>query len=149
MVESPQVREQFVVRAEYTSIFGNVKVVQVTRPGGEEPFLVLLQDGLVQNRVTLHGVSLSPYTHILHALARGFVPTARQALMLGLGAGIVPRHLKRDGLDVSVVEINTDALRAATAFFHFDAQGIDLHTGDARTFVRRCRSAFEVHRITY
>ncbi|HEY7491243.1 MAG TPA: fused MFS/spermidine synthase, partial [Candidatus Tectomicrobia bacterium] len=144
LVEAPRVRERFVIKAEYTSIFGNIKVVQVALPGGEEPFLVLLQDGLVQNRVTPHGVSLSSYTHVLSALAHGFVPTARQALVLGLGAGIVPRHLKRDGMDVSVVEINPDALRAATAFFHFDPRGINLHVGDARTFVRRCVAAFDV-----
>jgi hypothetical protein len=144
MVELSQGGERFVIKAEYTSVFGNVKVVQVAPPGGGEPSLVLLQDGLIQNRATMHGVSLSPYTYVLDALARGFAPAARQALVLGLGAGIVPRHLKRDGVDVAVVEINTDALRAATAFFHFEARGIDLYVEDARTFVRRCRSAFDV-----
>lgn len=135
----------FDVRAEYTSVFGNVKVVEIRPHDGKDlPILAYIQDGLVQNRTTLDGVSVSMYTHVLQALAHAFAPDAKKAVVLGLGAGIVPRHFKQDGLAVSVVEINTDALSAATQFFSFDPDGIAMHWEDARTFVRRCQNAHDI-----
>lgn len=136
---------EFDVRAEYTSIFGNVKVVEIRpRIGTDISILAYIQDGLIQNRTTLDGVSVSMYTHVLQALAHAFAPDAKKAVVLGLGAGIVPRHFKHDGLAVSVVEINADALKAATQFFRFDPNGIALHWEDARTFVRRCRNTHDI-----
>ena len=136
---------EFVIRAEYTSMFGNVKVVQIQpRSGQGAPILAYIQDGLVQNRATLDGVSLSMYTHVLDSLAHAFVPNARAAMVLGLGAGIVPRDLKGDGLDVDVVDINPDALSAATEYFHFDPEGISVRFEDARTFVRRCKRWYDI-----
>ncbi len=41
-------------------------------------------------------VSLSPYTYVLESLAHAFVPNSRAAVVLGLGAGMVPRDLKDD-----------------------------------------------------
>ncbi len=136
---------EFTVQAEYTSMFGNVKVVQIgSRNGLGEPFLAYVQDGLLQNRATLDGVSLSPYTHILDALAHAYVPDARSAVVLGLGAGIVPRDFKGDGLDVDVVDINPDAVTAATEFFGFDQKDISIRIEDARNFVRRCAEKYDL-----
>ena len=45
---------------------------------------------------------------------------------------------------MSVVEINPKALKAATTNFGFDRSGIQFHLEDARTFVRRCKNAFDV-----
>jgi predicted membrane-bound spermidine synthase len=133
------------VRAEYTSMFGNVKVVQLQpRDGRGIPMLAYVQDGLLQNRTTLDGVSLSLYTHVLESLTHAFAAEARAAVVLGLGAGIVPRDLKDDGLRVDVVEINPDSLRAATEYFRFDPQEISVRLEDARTFVRRCRQEYDV-----
>ena len=136
---------EFKVRAEYTSIFGNVKVVQIgPRSGKGEPMLVYLQDGLIQNRATLEGRSLSMYTYVLDSLAHAYVPDSRTALVLGLGAGIVPRDFKDDGLIVDVVDINPDSLRVAKEFFQFDPEGIDVRFEDARTFVRRCKRPYDI-----
>lgn len=143
MAESAHIQSRFVIRAEYTSIFGNVKVVQVAADD-EEPFLALLQDGLMQNRTTLQGTSLSPYTYALDTLARGFAPSVRQALVLGLGAGSVPGSLARDGVQVTVVEINPLIPQVAAQFFAFRPQNIRLHIEDARTFVHRCHATFDV-----
>ncbi|MCH7486750.1 MAG: fused MFS/spermidine synthase [Proteobacteria bacterium] len=135
----------FHVRAEYTSMFGNIKVVEAHRKDGTGVAQkIFLQDGLVQNRTDLDDVSLSMYTYALESLGHAFVPGARDALVLGLGAGIVPRNLKRDGIDVSVVEINARTLTAAEEHFGFDADGIAILQEDARTFVGRCESSFDV-----
>jgi predicted membrane-bound spermidine synthase len=133
------------VRAEYPSVFGSLKVVDLRVPeGAAAPMRLLVQDGLIQNRTTLDGVSLSPYTYVLEALARAFHPEAREALVLGLGAGIVPRGLRQAGLRVTVVEINAAALRAARDFFGFLPDALEVRLGDARTVVRDCRGAFDL-----
>ena len=131
--------------AEYGSVFGNVKVVELRpRAGDNPPVLVYVQDGLVQNRAMADGTSLSSFTHVLERLARAYRPKARTALMLGLGAGIVARDLRAAGLEIDAVEINPDALVAAQRFFHFDPAGITVHLADARTFVRRCRRRYDI-----
>lgn len=133
------------VVGEYSSIFGNIKVVELGPPGGGiRPIKGYIQDGIMQNRTTRQGVSASLYTYVLQSLALGFVPGARSGLVLGLGAGIVPRDFKRAGMAVSVVEINPDSLRAARDHFGFQAADFTLHIQDARTFVRGCRQAFDV-----
>ncbi|MCZ6862110.1 MAG: fused MFS/spermidine synthase [Alphaproteobacteria bacterium] len=136
---------EFRIRGEYTSVFGNVKAVELRpRQEGLLPMFAYIQDGLIQNRVSLDGRSLSPYTYVLEYLSEMFVAEKRDALVLGLGAGFVPRNMKKRGLNVSVVEINSDALKAATEFFGFDPDGMEIHLEDARTFVRRCDSQYDV-----
>ena len=135
----------FQVRAEYSSIYGNLKVVDVFLPGDpENPTRFLVQDGLIQNRATLQHESMSMYTYVLDYLARSFEPDARTALVLGLGAGMVPRHLRDRGLQVSVVEINKDTLQAATDYFGFSQDDFKMYWQDARTFARRCPKKFDV-----
>ena len=135
----------FIVRAEYGSMFGDVKVVEI-RPHDARliPQLAYVQDGLIQNRTTLNGVSLLLYTYMLQKLAGAFAPAAREALVLGLGAGIVPTALARRGLAVSIVDINADALHAAEDHFGFAPQGMSLRWEDARTFVGRCREGYGI-----
>jgi len=136
---------RFQVVGEYTSVFGNVKVVEIrTRDPRDAPVRAYLQDGVVQNRTTFDNASVSMYTHVLDRLAGYFVPEARSALVLGLGAGIVPGDFRRRGLKVTVVEINPDGLAAAVEHFGFKPADFDVRIEDARTFVRRCRPAYDV-----
>ncbi len=135
----------FKIKAEYTSVFGNIKVVEVTRnnaPGSLEKYF--LQDGLVQNRTDSNNKSISMYTYVLESLVHAYAPKARDVVVLGLGAGVVPRHFKADGKRVSVVEINSAALTAASDNFGFNKQGIQVYLEDARTFIRNCNQAYDV-----
>jgi predicted membrane-bound spermidine synthase len=136
---------RFQVMAEYTSVFGNVKVVDMrSRDTRDLPVKAYLQDGIIQNRTTLDGVSVSMYTYVLDRLVGYFAPRASAALVLGLGAGIVPEDLRRRGVRTTVVEINPDGLKAATEHFGFKAEHFDVRIEDARTFVRRCSPAYDV-----
>ena len=135
----------FSVQAEYTSMFGNIKVVNVTRKDGRgsmEKYFV--QDGLLQNRTNRENRSVSMYTYVLESLVHAYAPKAQDVLVLGLGAGIVPRHFKGHGNNVAVVEINPAALKAASENFGFLPGGIQIHLEDARTFVRKCDGAYDV-----
>lgn len=135
----------FDLREEYTSLFGNIKVADaIHRDGNGSPERYFLQDGMVQNRATPENASASMYTYVLESLVHAYSPNAKDVVVLGLGAGMVSRHLRSDGLNVSVVEINPMALRAATEHFGFQTSSIEIYLEDARTFVRRCRSSFDV-----
>jgi len=135
----------FNVIAEYTSMFGNIKVAEVKNADGSgEAEKYFLQDGLIQNRTTLENKSVSMYTYVLESLAHSYVPDAKDVLVLGLGAGILPRHFKDESINVSVVEINSVALSAARTNFGFDPENINIHLEDARTYVRACNQNYDV-----
>jgi hypothetical protein len=66
-----------------------------------------LNDFLSQNTYDPHTKqSLSLFTFMLHGLARAYAPQINDALCIGLGVGIVPMRLAREGVKVDVVEIN-------------------------------------------
>jgi hypothetical protein len=77
-------------------------------------------------------------------LSQAYAPKAKNALVLGMAAGIIPRTLQHRGLAVTAVEINPNSLQAAQEYFGFDPRQIDIHIEDARTFVRRHRQAYDL-----
>ena len=136
---------KFEMIAEYSSVFGNIKIVELRFSDPQAiPLKAYIQDGTFQNRTTLDNVSVSVYTYVLDQLAKIFVPRGKSALVLGLGAGIVPEDLRRRGLDVTVVDINPDAVKAAREHFGFKPGMFEMRLEDARTFVRKCKRSFDV-----
>jgi spermidine synthase len=133
------------VEATYGSLFGTVKILRSDPETDSGRFLrVYFQDGLTQNTVDSQGRSMSFYTYALEALAYAYRPDLRTALVLGLGAGMVPRRLAHRGVAVEVVEIDPVSLRAAREFFGFEPRLARIHHADARTFLKRCSRAFDV-----
>lgn len=134
----------FRLRAEYTSVFGNLKVVEFADRNDPSLFIVLfLTDGLIQNRLLPDGNSYSEYTHALNTLSAAYAPEAKNALVLGLGAGVLPRDLAARGIAVDAVEIN-DRMVAAMRDHVGAEDGWQVHVGDARTFVRACRDRYDL-----
>ena len=132
------------VLAEYTSMFGNIKVLEVHPENRQrQPARAYLQDGIIQNMVQADGTVLD-HTEFMLRLSQAYGPKAENALVLGMAAGIIPRNLQRQGLKVTAVEINPNSLQAAEEFFDFDPRQIDIHIEDARTFVRRHRDAYDL-----
>lgn len=143
--DKAEASEVYQIVEEYTSMFGNIKVVEVgPADKSSEAVRLFVQDGLVQNRTRLDHSSLTSYTHKLEALIELHAPLAKDVLVLGLGAGIVPRNLAAKGIRTTVVEINAAALDAAVEHFGFPADRVDVQIEDARTFVRRCSARFDV-----
>lgn len=133
------------VEASYGSLFGTVKILRSIPDADSGRFLrIYFQDGLTQNTVDSNGASMSFYTYALEALAYAYRPDLRSALVLGLGAGIVPMQLARRGAAVDVVEIDPVSLRVARDFFGFDPAHARVHHADARTFLRSCTRRFDV-----
>jgi predicted membrane-bound spermidine synthase len=135
---------RFRLRAEYSSVFGDLKVVEFADRSDPERYLILfVTDGLVQNRLLPDRRSYSEYTYMLEALAAAYAPEARRVLVLGLGAGAVPRALAERGFTVDAVEINPDMLTAVRAHVAPES-GWTAHIGDARTYVRACRQRYDL-----
>ena len=144
LAHTTAVGRQYVVLAEYPSVFGNIKVVARQDDSGEEqPDILYLQDGIVQNHVSGAGDGLD-HTSDLLRLIETYAPQAGEALVLGLGAGIIPQALKQQGWRVTVVEINHRSLQAAREFFGFNPTGMEIIEADARTLVRRRAQAFDL-----
>jgi spermidine synthase len=139
-----EIGKNFEVLAEYTSVFGNIKVLAVYPEGeGRKPARAYLQDGIIQNMVSADGQVLD-HTGFMVRLIDAYAPSARNALVLGVAAGMIPRYLKEKGLKVTAVEINPNSLAAATEFFNFDSREIEVFVEDARTFVRRHHHAYDL-----
>ena len=133
------------VEASFGSLFGTVKILKTHPDADSGRFLrIYFQDGLVQNTVDSNGKSMSFYTYALEALAYAYRSEVRSALVLGLGAGVVPMQLARRGAKVDVVEIDPASLRASREFFGFDPAKARVHHEDARTFLRDCPRRFDV-----
>ncbi len=135
---------QWRVEARLGSRSGTVKVLRSTSEQSGRFARLYFQDGLMQNAVDSDGHSLQLYTYALEALAYAYRPQLRSALVLGLGAGIVPMRLARQGVAVEVVEIDPASLAAASRFFGFDAERVPVRIADARTQLARCARRYDV-----
>lgn len=133
------------IEARFNSLFGTVKVLRSeTDPTTGHYSRMYFQDGIVQNTVRSDGHSLSFYTYALEGLAYAYRPRIGSALVLGLGAGVVPRRLAGRGVAVEAVEIDPASLAAARRFFDFDTGRVRVHLEDARTYLRRCSRHYDV-----
>lgn len=136
---------QWRVEANHRSLFGTVKVMRSAPEAGSSHFhRMYFQDGLTQNTVDSAHRSTSFYTYALEALARAYRPRMRSALVLGLGAGMVPMAFAKSGVAVEVVDIDPVAPHVAAAYFGLDRAQVITHEADARTFVRNCSGAYDV-----
>jgi len=122
------------------SNFGLLQVVE----WGEPDQRSFLNDYLIQNSYdpkTRQSTSL--FTYMLHELARAYTPRIEDALCIGLGMGIVPMGLARDGARVDVVDINPAILPLAVKYFDFQPQKVSIHFGDGRYFISRCAKRYD------
>jgi spermidine synthase len=132
------------VEASYQSLFGTVKVLRTMAAEDARIQRMYFQDGLTQNTADSSGRSTSFYTYGLESLARAYRPNMGSALVLGLGAGMVPMALAKSGVRVDVVDIDPVAPRVAQTHFGFDPSIARTHQADARTFLRSCGKGYDV-----
>ncbi len=133
------------IEASVSSLFGTVKVLKSEPIDDRGLFVrVYFQDGLMQNRMYSDGRSYSFYTYALEALSMMYQPQARSALILGLGAGVVPKHLAARGIKVTAVEIDPASFEVAKRFFGLDDRKVDGVQADARTYLRQCVGKYDV-----
>jgi spermidine synthase len=133
------------VETSFRSLFGTVKILRSDPDADTGRYArIYFQDGLVQNTVMSDGRSASFYTYALEALALAYRPQLKSALVLGLGAGIVPMQLAGRGVAVEVVEIDPASLEAAQRVFGYQPSRAPVHLADARTYLRGCGRRYDV-----
>jgi spermidine synthase len=132
------------IEARESSLFGTVKILRSSPIDERGRFVrVYFQDGLMQNRMLSDGESLSFYTYALEALALSHRPDMRTALVLGLGAGVVPSRLSERGVEVTAIEIDPASFTISRRFFGLDRTQVNAIQEDARTYLRTCNGGYE------
>lgn len=117
------------------SFYGGIKVVEYL--GSRQSTREMTIDGLVQGGIDqASGESIYEYPYLLERLPLAVHPGAKSALVVGLGAGIVPRELAARGIATEVVELDPQVLAAARQHFGFP-QSIPVALEDARGFLAR------------
>ena len=97
-----------------------------------------LNDYLTQNSYDpSERKSRALFTYMLHDLARAYTRQIDSALCIGLGMGIVPTQLAREGVKVDVVEINPAVLPVAKQYFDCEPERFRVVIDDGRHFINR------------
>ena len=90
----------------------------------------------------------SPFLYTSYAhLGRIFHPASQRMLLIGLGAGTIPKRFTRDYADVAVesVELDPAVVEVAKRFFEVKEDARHrIHVADGRVFVRRTDARYDV-----
>jgi spermidine synthase len=117
------------------SHYGNLKVVDYQL--GAVHTRELLIDGMVQGGIDLgSALSVYEYPYLLQALPVALHAQGRRCLVIGLGAGIIPRWYQARGIATDVVDIDPDVVMLAQRYFGFDER-TRVFVEDARAFLGR------------
>jgi spermidine synthase len=121
-------------------LYGQLKVCDVY-----DSELMLLIDSINQGSVSkTTGESASRYPYAVEALAEAACPAAKNALVVGLGAGLVPNALIRRGISPEVVEIDPLVAKLYHDYFNLNRRQFPVHLADAREFVRNCQASYDL-----
>lgn len=123
------------------SNFGLLQVIQIK----DTSEFFYCNDNLTQNiyfKDTQQSGAM--FTYMLHGLAHAYATNLQSALCIGLGIGIVPAQLAKEGVKVEAVEINDAAPEVAEKFFDLKLDGIQLHIEDGRSFLNRTHNRYDV-----
>jgi spermidine synthase len=118
---------------EKDGFYGNVKVIDYSYGRAHTRELVI--DGLVQGGIDMNnGLSIYDYAYFMEFLPYGLNPAGKDCLVIGLGAGLVPRWYEERGIKVDVVDIDPNMPGIAREYFGFRVSG-DVVISDARYFL--------------
>ncbi|HWA31351.1 MAG TPA: fused MFS/spermidine synthase [Rhizomicrobium sp.] len=97
-------------------------------------------DGTHQSVADKNGVSLADYIHAMYGFLRQ--TRARDVLMIGCGGGTLATMLHREGVHVTIVDIDPRSFDIARRHFHLP-EGVACHVDDGAAFIRRTRARFD------
>ncbi|HEY5720186.1 MAG TPA: fused MFS/spermidine synthase, partial [Gammaproteobacteria bacterium] len=117
------------------SHYGQLQVLDYA--GGNVRNRELAIDGLIQGGIDLNnGLAVYEYPYFLQFLPVALQPAGRRALVIGLGAGMLPAWYADRGVTVDVVDIDPDVVDLARRHLGFRSNGT-VHIEDARAFLAR------------
>jgi len=121
---------------------GLIRVIEF--PSYAPELRMLLIDGAAQGGIDLHsGRSYRDYTDDLAYLGCVFEPHAKDALLLGLGPGLLGTDLLARGPRVTAAELDPRIVYVARKFFALPP-AVDVQVIDARAFLRKDRRLYDL-----
>lgn len=115
------------------TFYGSLKIADYTY--AERHTREMMIDGLIQGGMDMRsGLSIYPYAYLLHLVPIHLNPRGQTALVIGLGAGLIPRLYAAQGIRTDVVEIDPQVVNYARRYFAFRDTG-ELFVADARQFL--------------
>jgi spermidine synthase len=117
------------------SFYGHIKVIDYRF--GVRSIRELTIDGLVQGGVEpSSGLPIYEYLALLQQLPQQLRPGIRSSLVIGLGAGVLPRSYAAQGLQTEAIDIDPVVLALCRQHFGLPAE-LPVHLEDARTYLAR------------
>ena len=132
-----------IILYEKPSFYGNLKVVGL-KPQNQNKITqyILFQNGGSQNGMSSSGHSIHAFTYVLASLSE--LSNIGNALVLGLGAGTIPKNLASKGFKVDTVDIDPITLDIAKNFFRYKPKNTSFFFEDARTYVKNCEKKYDL-----
>ncbi|MCK5640087.1 MAG: fused MFS/spermidine synthase, partial [Gammaproteobacteria bacterium] len=114
------------------SFYGSIKVVDYTY--GKQHIRDLMIDGMRQGGVDMQtGLPIYDYAYLMEFLPYAMNSTGKDALVVGLGAGMIPLWYERQGIKTDVVEIDPVIAEVTKNYFDFSISG-KVNISDARYY---------------
>jgi spermidine synthase len=124
------------------SFYGHVKVIDYRY--GARGIRELTIDGLVQGGVdSASGLPIYEYLALLQHLPQQLRPGIRSALVIGLGAGVLPRSYAAQGLQTEAIDIDPAVVDLCRQHFGLPAE-VPVHLEDARTYLYRAGKNYDL-----
>ncbi|MBN2566318.1 MAG: fused MFS/spermidine synthase [Candidatus Eisenbacteria bacterium] len=124
--------------AKQPSFYGEIKVVD------RGPLRFLLVDGGTQSAIDVrNGLGAIDYPVMVELLAYRLCPTGTRALVIGLGAGLIPEALECWGVRTDVIEIDPKIVSMAERYFGFEPAQDEVHIGDGRRYLEETDERYD------
>lgn len=132
----------FTTLYEKDSLYHRVRVVE------RDAVRFLVLDRSFQGAMDLRDMVSSPYLYTDYAhLAWIFQPEIRRMLVIGLGAGTIPKRFARGypHVQIDVVEVDPEVVNVARRFFMVQETGkLRIIVQDGRVFLRTSREMYDL-----
>jgi len=123
------------------SRYGKIKVVDYSF--GANRIRELTIDGLVQGGVDASNLmSIYSYPYMLEYLPKALNPNGQNCLVIGLGAGLIPRWYEANGVSTDIVDIDPDIVTIASDYMGFHSQR-PVIIEDARYFLNSTNKTYD------
>jgi len=134
---------EYTILYEKPSFYGSYKVVgRKLFNQNEITQYILYQNGTIQNGMDSSGHSVFEFTYVLDALSQ--LSNIGNALVLGLGAGVLPAKLSSKGFKIDAIDIDPITLDIAKNFFRYKPKNTSFFFEDARTYVKKCEKKYDL-----
>lgn len=132
------------VKVHIDSPYGQIKVVDYSYE--DTLYREFLIENIIQGGIDVKsGLSIFLYQYHIEQLAHAYANNARNALIIGLGAGIVPQRFKDFyNIKSDVAEIDEMVVNTAKEYFFFDPDEGSVFTLDGRYYLKSTNKRYDI-----